>query len=175
MFLFLFFVFLMIRRPPRSTLDRSSAASDVYKRQTMARDTARFGVWLTNHNYMKFSPVNGKTTLTGYGTAPVMVLVNEGTKTGFSHQTGTGCLLYTSPSPRDRTRSRMPSSAWKKKMKKKKKHNREKHEKKKTKHITHRRINCESYEKYHTVENTLTSDNLSHTKNMWKNETTVVC
>ena len=27
-----FFV-LMIRRPPRSTLDRSSAASDVYKRQ----------------------------------------------------------------------------------------------------------------------------------------------
>ena len=27
------------------------------------------------------------------------------------------CLLYTSPSPRDRTRSRMPSSAWKKKKK----------------------------------------------------------
>ena len=27
------FVFLMIRRPPRSTLDLSSAASDVYKRQ----------------------------------------------------------------------------------------------------------------------------------------------
>ena len=26
-------LFLMIRRPPRSTLDRSSAASDVYKRQ----------------------------------------------------------------------------------------------------------------------------------------------
>ena len=24
---------------------------------------------------------------------------------------GDGCLLYTSPSPRDRTRSRMPSSA----------------------------------------------------------------
>ena len=29
-----FFV-LMIRRPPRSTLDRSSAASDVYKRQDL--------------------------------------------------------------------------------------------------------------------------------------------
>ena len=26
----------MIRRPPRSTLDRSSAASDVYKRQVVA-------------------------------------------------------------------------------------------------------------------------------------------
>ena len=30
------FFFLMIRRPPRSTLDRSSAASDVYKRQVLA-------------------------------------------------------------------------------------------------------------------------------------------
>ena len=29
------FFFLMIRRPPRSTLDRSSAASDVYKRQIL--------------------------------------------------------------------------------------------------------------------------------------------
>src|SRR5678816_645937 len=29
--------FLMIRRPPRSTLDRSSAASDVYKRQVQHR------------------------------------------------------------------------------------------------------------------------------------------
>ena len=28
-----------------------------------------------------------------------------------THLTYTGCLLYTSPSPRDRTRSRMPSSA----------------------------------------------------------------
>ena len=27
----------MIRRPPRSTLDRSSAASDVYKRQAITR------------------------------------------------------------------------------------------------------------------------------------------
>ena len=31
------FFFLMIRRPPRSTLDRSSAASDVYKRQLLRR------------------------------------------------------------------------------------------------------------------------------------------
>ena len=29
-------------------------------------------------------------------------------------RTNKSCLLYTSPSPRDRTRSRMPSSAWKK-------------------------------------------------------------
>ena len=31
----------MIRRPPRSTLDRSSAASDVYKRQVRARRLPR--------------------------------------------------------------------------------------------------------------------------------------
>ena len=29
----------------------------------------------------------------------------------FGAESGYGCLLYTSPSPRDRTRSRMPSSA----------------------------------------------------------------
>ena len=32
--------FLMIRRPPRSTLDRSSAASDVYKRQIVVNRSA---------------------------------------------------------------------------------------------------------------------------------------
>ena len=37
-----FFV-LMIRRPPRSTLDRSSAASDVYKRQVLAFDAGSGG------------------------------------------------------------------------------------------------------------------------------------
>ena len=31
----------MIRRPPRSTLDRSSAASDVYKRQYLLYDKDR--------------------------------------------------------------------------------------------------------------------------------------
>ena len=35
------FFFLMIRRPPRSTLDRSSAASDVYKRQVDIGATSR--------------------------------------------------------------------------------------------------------------------------------------
>ena len=29
----------------------------------------------------------------------------------YTHANHTSCLLYTSPSPRDRTRSRMPSSA----------------------------------------------------------------
>ena len=43
--------FLMIRRPPRSTLDRSSAASDVYKRQAMIYGLGwpnwlRLGIWM---------------------------------------------------------------------------------------------------------------------------------
>ena len=36
------FFFLMIRRPPRSTQSRSSAASDVYKRQVMAVVPSKF-------------------------------------------------------------------------------------------------------------------------------------
>ena len=35
----------MIRRPPRSTLDRSSAASDVYKRQVEERE-----LYMSIHN-----------------------------------------------------------------------------------------------------------------------------
>ena len=37
------FFFLMIRRPPRSTLDRSSAASDVYKRQEYILEVESYG------------------------------------------------------------------------------------------------------------------------------------
>ena len=35
-------LFVRIRRPPRSTLDRSSAASDVYKRQAVLLVGAQF-------------------------------------------------------------------------------------------------------------------------------------
>ena len=76
--------FLMIRRPPRSTLDRSSAASDVYKRQAVD-DAPRV--------------VGGEGVGDEVGDL-------EGALDGYR-----ACLLYTSPSPRDRTRSRMPSSA----------------------------------------------------------------
>ena len=40
------FFFLMIRRPPRSTLDRSSAASDVYKRQERVGKVQNIPVYL---------------------------------------------------------------------------------------------------------------------------------
>ena len=86
--MFIYVFFLMIRRPPRSTLDRSSAASDVYKRQLQTlffRDIDEL--------FNEFSE-NRK-----------VISQRVGARYGIS------CLLYTSPSPRDRTRSRMPSSA----------------------------------------------------------------
>ena len=83
-----FFFFLMIRRPPRSTLDRSSAASDVYKRQ----------------------PLRG--LVRGYADFKLPDESAGARKGDYEcHDKRLTCLLYTSPSPRDRTRSRMPSSA----------------------------------------------------------------
>ena len=70
--------------------------SDMYENSAtavpyaMALDTLKYGIWLTNHNYMKVTPVEGKNLLTGYGAAPIMVVSNEGTLTGFSSQTGSG-------------------------------------------------------------------------------------
>jgi len=70
--------------------------SDMYENSAtavpyaMALDTLKYGIWLTNHNYMKYTPVDGKTVLTGYGNAPVMVIRNAGMLAGFSTQTGTG-------------------------------------------------------------------------------------
>ena len=66
----LFFFFLMIRRPPRSTLDRSSAASDVYKRQVMycpevkiihheSKTTGRFDNVIANSKLLNYK-WNGK-------------------------------------------------------------------------------------------------------------------
>ena len=96
----------MIRRPPRSTLDRSSAASDVYKRQGNTLENGD-NVVLTQALNVKgtsFSAAKGtivkKIKLVSDNTEQIEGKINEQT-----------CLLYTSPSPRDRTRSRMPSSA----------------------------------------------------------------
>ena len=97
----IFFFFLMIRRPPRSTLDRSSAASDVYKRQDLKRFAMRISPDL---GLIRLQAESGRVLsadfLFGFQ-CPLLYL------SGYSIT----CLLYTSPSPRDRTRSRMPSSA----------------------------------------------------------------
>ena len=54
------FVFLMIRRPPRSTQSRSSAASDVYKRQTQAMQRVLF---VGGNPFEQLSNVNNIATL----------------------------------------------------------------------------------------------------------------
>jgi hypothetical protein len=70
--------------------------SDIYENTTtavpyaMLLDTLKYGIWLTNHSYMKFAPVDGKTILTGFGAAPVMIVTNKGTLAGFSSHTSTG-------------------------------------------------------------------------------------
>ena len=54
----------MIRRPPRSTLDRSSAASDVYKRQTWFREMWAPGI---------AAGITKAADLAGYRNMPVFI------------------------------------------------------------------------------------------------------
>ena len=93
LFYVVFFFFLMIRRPPRSTQSRSSAASDVYKRQVLAANGWEL---VLNQEFKDFKPVGATIYRERDGDVEYELI---------------DCLLYTSPSPRDRTRSRMPSSA----------------------------------------------------------------
>ena len=98
----------MIRRPPRSPLDRSSAASDGYKRQTLNKVDAL--EW-------ELRQIDGVETTHTLALLNRRVLagLNEGNPRWYEFLPNQDmlntCLLYTSPSPRDRTRSRMPSSA----------------------------------------------------------------
>ena len=92
----------MIRRPPRSTLDRSSAASDVYKRQVDSIaayfEVSRDSILTVNEDVIDNAEVSPGDVLEVPPVSGLMYKIKS-------------CLLYTSPSPRDRTRSRMPSSA----------------------------------------------------------------
>eukprot|EP00656_Telonema_subtile_P045616 TRINITY_DN51877_c0_g1_i1.p1 TRINITY_DN51877_c0_g1~~TRINITY_DN51877_c0_g1_i1.p1 ORF type:complete len:114 (-),score=1.23 TRINITY_DN51877_c0_g1_i1:42-383(-) len=113
----------MIRQPQRSTLSSSSAASDVYKRQRQCK-TLHISSTVTEMN-SKGLPL-GTSVLNvalhirlDLGTSlnrpqiqhlysPIVVHIHQKCACCLSTNI---CLLYTSPSPRDRTRSRMPSSA----------------------------------------------------------------
>ena len=80
----------MIRRPPRSTQSRSSAASDVYKRQGLIVPPIRI------RDNMELPPQDYSILIkgveVGHGSLQVgkLMAMDPGT-----------CLLYTSPSPRD--------------------------------------------------------------------------
>lgn len=56
----------------------------------MIMDTLKWGIWLTNHNFLKIDLKNDSLWLGGEGAAPVILLVNESDKGGFSNQTSTG-------------------------------------------------------------------------------------
>eukprot|EP00831_Metopus_contortus_P018677 TRINITY_DN17982_c0_g1_i4.p1 TRINITY_DN17982_c0_g1~~TRINITY_DN17982_c0_g1_i4.p1 ORF type:complete len:148 (-),score=35.90 TRINITY_DN17982_c0_g1_i4:71-514(-) len=132
-----FFFFLMIRRPPRSTQGVSSAASDVYKRQGinaeyMGNQIISFlQIIIMQANESKRSTarvlaiiilvisVVGSLNILGilFGVF-VLVGISESQQRWSDWKTPIYvmyiiniCLLYTSPSPRDLSTSRMPSSA----------------------------------------------------------------
>ena len=118
----------MIRRPPRSTQSRSSAASDVYKRQKHDRVVFRLagGRELRLHDTRKFARVrlvaDAAAALGALGPEPLaedftaeclrsrLARHRRMLKPLLLDQTFL-CILYTSPSPRDRTRTRMQYSA----------------------------------------------------------------
>ena len=61
---------------------------------------------ITGINTVGIYTVGVTATAGGVGVASTSYIKNI-----IMHNTGLGCLLYTSPSPRDRQKSRMPSSA----------------------------------------------------------------
>eukprot|EP00657_Telonema_sp_P-1_P000108 TRINITY_DN10190_c0_g1_i1.p1 TRINITY_DN10190_c0_g1~~TRINITY_DN10190_c0_g1_i1.p1 ORF type:complete len:103 (-),score=48.52 TRINITY_DN10190_c0_g1_i1:123-431(-) len=102
----------MIRRPPRSTQSRSSAASDVYKRQAFS-SASRFFSTSRGSRCLPDGLLDSATTvfLLGEDIKHVCCRSLNSSWEPIVRAIFTPCLLYTSPSPRDRTRSRMPSSA----------------------------------------------------------------
>ena len=120
-----FFFFFILRRPPRSTLDRSSAASDVYKRQGLRHIAGLFRALLDERGATHFAFDGGDEVAQHHRTrisqvvqgVPIALFTvqrrahtpDDIVHIGIVAPRG-ACLLYTSPSPRDRTRSRIPSS-----------------------------------------------------------------
>ena len=101
----------MIRRPPRSTLSSSSAASDVYKRQiksstsdglaSMMRDAngepsilIRYLERYTSYQYVLSATNDGGTTL-GVPSRPWLTDVKEGSLRKAPHTESTGSASYT--------------------------------------------------------------------------------
>ena len=95
----------MIRRPPRSTQGRSSAASDVYKRQVVFR--------LNGYTPVRISTQWVEEKLAGIDLSEARAFTMQieghafywlnvpGVDTSLVYDVLSGCLLYTSPSPRD--------------------------------------------------------------------------
>src|SRR5680860_1764138 len=86
----------MIRRPPRSTQSRSSAASDVYKRQHSLCPKWTPTMWVSSYMYLKCLPL-----LPGSSTTSTR-LINQGSSWVRKQLTRSwACLLYTSDAADD--------------------------------------------------------------------------
>eukprot|EP00827_Trimyema_finlayi_P004952 TRINITY_DN5080_c0_g1_i1.p2 TRINITY_DN5080_c0_g1~~TRINITY_DN5080_c0_g1_i1.p2 ORF type:complete len:102 (+),score=63.17 TRINITY_DN5080_c0_g1_i1:12-317(+) len=101
----------MIRRPPRSTQSRSSAASDVYKRQVLlvllSFNLTTSILWQGCHRGEPQDKSYFEHKIQPYE-SPSQIQFSKNDR---SLMQSRFCLLYTSPSPRDVEESRMPSSA----------------------------------------------------------------
>mgnify|MGYP003381651633 CR=1 FL=1 len=88
----------MVRQPPRSTLDRSSAASDVYKRQPSSHPSSRIGKqkWVDKHlpgvSLILASRIN-KQNYSGYN--KILIDDNKNTINEWKTNSGIG-ILFTS-------------------------------------------------------------------------------
>ena len=83
---------LMLRRPPRSTLDRSSAASDVYKRQIISLLSC------------KENPQNeAKTEAKNQSQMNTSQEPSDASGTGSNATMNSDCLLYTSDAADERS------------------------------------------------------------------------
>eukprot|EP01015_Nassula_variabilis_P024847 TRINITY_DN4789_c0_g1_i16.p2 TRINITY_DN4789_c0_g1~~TRINITY_DN4789_c0_g1_i16.p2 ORF type:complete len:115 (+),score=73.47 TRINITY_DN4789_c0_g1_i16:1-345(+) len=114
----MYFFLLRIRRPPRSTQSRSSAASDVYKRQVhgdVLKSAAKCNVSKLNKEAsfedLGFDSLDAVELVVAMEENLGVDLSNEEAEKITNVNDAITCLLYTSPSPRDRQKSRMPSSA----------------------------------------------------------------
>eukprot|EP00831_Metopus_contortus_P028663 TRINITY_DN23751_c0_g1_i1.p3 TRINITY_DN23751_c0_g1~~TRINITY_DN23751_c0_g1_i1.p3 ORF type:complete len:111 (-),score=23.30 TRINITY_DN23751_c0_g1_i1:60-392(-) len=110
----------MIRRPPRSTQGVSSAASDVYKRQMLFyRLLGAISVIQPHRDSKRSSPLLKASMKQNWSSEKIARALYQGITAQYldalpqplNCELFTPCLLYTSPSPRDLSTSRMPSSA----------------------------------------------------------------
>jgi len=53
----------------------------------MLQNKARFGIWLTRKNFMKYAPAEQNTFVTSFGDAPAMIIELKNTKGGFATKT----------------------------------------------------------------------------------------
>ena len=103
---------LQLELSEKENLNASYVLLNVSKKIIGVRLTYAPGKWLTKIKTKHLSELNIDPKQIGYFKSLFIHPDHQGKKIGpYLSNQSISCLLYTSPSPRDRTRSRMPSSA----------------------------------------------------------------